>query len=48
MSGGNVDVMWQVTGAASLLLSVPVGLALRRAVQRLDERRPRTPRRAGR
>lgn len=31
--------MWQVTAAASLLVSVPVGLTLRRAIQRLDERR---------
>jgi hypothetical protein len=34
-----VDLAWQITAAASLLLAIPVGLAGRRLLARLDERR---------
>lgn len=36
------DLAWQATAAASLLLSVPAGLALRRVIEKADDRKART------
>lgn len=41
-----MDVVWQVTGLASLVTFSVVGLVLRRQVARLDERRTHRHRQA--
>lgn len=36
-----IDVTWQLQAIASVVLSIPLGIALRRAIMWLDEQRAR-------
>jgi hypothetical protein len=43
-----IDLAWQLTAAASVVAAIPVGLALRRGIDKLDQQREQRRRAAHR